>query len=133
MLIIRTRLKFYNETLNEFILKKNVEVLFANKRIAKILNSEKRLKKKFGARQARKLMRRLYELQAAEVLEDLRNAPGRFHELANDRKGQLACDLLQPARLIFVPLSEPPPLDERGSLLWTAVERIMILDIIDYH
>lgn len=81
-------------------------------------------------------MQRLSELQAAETLEDLRptRLPGpRCHELAGDRKRQLAVHLHGARRLVFRPDYDPLPLAATGGLDWRAVARIVVVEIVDYH
>ena len=83
---------------------------------------------------AEKLMQRLFELKAADTLEDVsRLPPPRCHELGEDRKGQLAVDLVHPHRLIFSPDHDPIPEKEDGGLDWSQVTAIVIEEIVDYH
>jgi len=48
-----------------------------------------------------KLAERLPAIAGAHVLEDLRHADGRFHELRGDRRRQIACELDGVDRLVF--------------------------------
>ena len=66
-------------------------------------------------------------------MEDLRNVPGRLHELKGDRKGQLSYDLDHPYRLIFVPAHEPVPSKQSGGMDWLRVTAVKILGIEDTH
>jgi proteic killer suppression protein len=94
----------------------------------------KEMHAKLGTRCAQRLQLRLAELQTAEVLEDMRQLPGaRCHELTQDRKGQLAVDLVHPRRLVFEPANDPVPTKEDGGLDWSKVTRIMVIEITDYH
>lgn len=105
-----------------------------SRKMAKICNSEKEMKAKLGAADARKLQQRLAELQSAETLEDMRCLPAaRCHELVSDRKGQLAVDLVHPRRLVFEPDQMPPPTKEDGGLEWSKVTCVVIIEIVDYH
>ncbi len=80
------------------------------------------------------IQQRLVELDSAETLETMRALPGpRCHELAQDRKGQLAVDLVHPQRLILVPDHNPLPLKEDGGLDWSNVTKIEIVEIDNYH
>ncbi|WP_218155317.1 hypothetical protein [Chitinophaga sp. YR627] len=63
-------------------------------------NDRKRLKE-FGKLRSEKIRIRLAQLRDAENLEEVRHLPGNFYELTNNRKGQWACDLDQPYRLVF--------------------------------
>ena len=52
-----------------------------------------------------------------------------------DRKGQWACDLDQPYRLIFEPHEKPIPKNAEGRYLWIEIEikGVEIIEIVDYH
>ncbi|MCY2989706.1 MAG: killer suppression protein [Planctomycetota bacterium] len=111
-----------------------MEVRFASRKIQKLCNSDKEMRAKLGPRGAERLQQRLLELQAATPLEDLRHLPGpRCHELAQDRKGQLAVELVHPQRLIFEPASDPVPTKADGGLDWPRVTAVVIVEIVDYH
>jgi proteic killer suppression protein len=78
-------------------------------------------------------MTRLADLVAAPTLEDLRSLPGRCHELAGNRKDQLALDLAAGVRLIFRPSRNPAPVKEDGGLDWTQIDSVELTEIVDYH
>lgn len=69
----------------------------------------------------------------ANTLEDVRNVPGRFHELVDNRKGQWACDLDQPYRLIFIPHEDPIPTDENGKYIWIEINGVELIEVTNYH
>ena len=77
--------------------------------------------------------KRLGDLYNAATLEDVRHLPGHYHELINDRKGQWACNLDQPYRLIFEPHENPIPTDNDGKYIWSEIRGVKILEIEDYH
>ena len=79
------------------------------------------------------LLERLKQMRDAPSLEELRFAPGAWHELVGDRKGQLACSLLKRVRLIFVPANDPLPVKLDGGLDWSEITAVMNLEIVDYH
>lgn len=106
---------------------------FSYKNLKKTVNNDRKLVKKFGPKRARKIKQRLDSIQAAENLEELRNVPGKFHELTGDRKGKWACDLDHPYRMIFVPHENPIPTDEHGQYLWNEIKGMDIVEITDYH
>lgn len=89
--------------------------------------------KAWGSDQAKRLRRRLDDLRAAENLSLMRELPGRCHELAGDRQGQLSLDLVHPYRLIFEPANSPVPEKDDGGLDWTKVTGVRILDVEDTH
>lgn len=108
-------------------------VSFSEKTLKKIVNDDRKLLKKYGKKRALLIRRRLDSLQAIDTLEDARHLPGRFHELTGDRKGQWACDLDHPYRLIFVPHEDPIPTDEDGKYLWIEIMAVDVTEIADYH
>lgn len=87
----------------------------------------------WGAVGAKKVTLRLQQMQAAGTLEDMRDLPGRCHELGEDRAGTLAVDVHHPFRLVFRPTDDSPPKKPDGGLDWSQVDRLTILEITDYH
>ena len=79
------------------------------------------------------LRRRLTQLEDATTLEEVRNLPGNYHELKNDRKGQWGCDLDQPYRLVFTPHENPIPANEDGQYIWLEITGVEVIEIINYH
>lgn len=88
---------------------------------------------KLGKRRSDLYLQRVSDLFAAETLEDVRFLPGRYHELTGNRKGQWACDLDQPYRLIFEPHEDPIPTNENGQYVWLEIKGVEIIDIDNYH
>jgi len=109
-----------------------VEIFFENKKLGKILSNNKEINKRYG-QMAEKIRIRLSEIRAAESLEDLRFVAGNFHELKGNRKGQLACTLKEPYRLIFKPRNYPLPINKNNQMIWSEIKEIIIIEIIDYH
>ena len=109
-----------------------MKIYFENRKLSKTLSNEKAISKKYG-QTADKIRVRLSEIAAADNLEDLRYVAGKFHELIGDRKGELACSLKDPYRLIFKPVNEPLPINEDGQLVWGNVKEIIIIEIVNYH
>ena len=99
----------------------------------KITKIAKNPEKELGQNCGKKFKRRIEQLIVAENLEALRYAPGRFHELTGNRKGQFACDLEHPYRLIFEPHEDAKPTDGDGCYIWIEIKSIEVLDITDYH
>jgi proteic killer suppression protein len=80
-----------------------MEILFQNDRLRKEFNEHKSLIRHYGAVRAKLIQRRLTEIRAVTVLEDLRALPQvRCHELIGDRKEQISVDVGHPYRLGFV-------------------------------
>ena len=96
-------------------------------------NNESLAIRKLGSVRARLYKARLDDIDADITLEDVRHLPGNYHELTADRKGQWACDLDQPYRLIFQPHEDPIPTDENGKYVWIEITGVEIIEITNYH
>jgi proteic killer suppression protein len=110
-----------------------MEIKYANKRIRKICTDDKTMLKELGAVGAKILRLRLKQMQIAHTLDDLRFAPGGWHELHGDRVGQLSCSLNGLNRLVFEAGNDPCPVKIDGGLNWKEVTEIINLEIVDYH
>jgi proteic killer suppression protein len=111
-----------------------MKIDFQTTKMAKVLNSEKELQRTYGAPQAKKIKLRMKTLEAAATLHEVpKIPPDRCHQLAGDRDGQFAVDLVQPSRLIFKPkgdISRRPD----GGIDLNKVTEITIIEIAkDYH
>jgi proteic killer suppression protein len=110
-----------------------VKITFRDNKLEKLANDSRKCQIEFGQIRARLFTKRFLDLYNANTLEDVRNLPGRYHELTGDRKGQWACDLDQPYRLIFEPHENPIPADKSGKYIWLEINGVEILKITDYH
>lgn len=111
-----------------------MEVFFGTPKLRKLFNSERKLTRKYGDREARKIMARITVLSEAETLEEVpKTPPDRMHQLAGDRDEQFAVDLVQPYRLVFEPYHDPMPRREDGGIDLKRVTAIMVLEVVDYH
>ncbi len=110
-----------------------MDVTFNNKKLEKYANNDSKGKQGLGATRFKLYKRRLDQLAAASTLEDLRYAPGNFHELREDRKGQWACSLDGSYRLILTPKEAPIPSNEHGQYSWDAIKAVIMIEIVDYH
>ncbi len=110
-----------------------MDVEFKSNSFERLCNNWNRLVRKYGARQAKLIRRRLDDLRAASNLEAMRYLPGRCHELAENLSGILAIDLEHPYRLLFIPSNNPVPTKDDGGLDWNEVTAIKILEVKDYH
>lgn len=110
-----------------------MNITFANKKLKKLSDDERKCIKELGKIGAHRFFSRLNALQIAHSLEDVRHVPGKFHELKGDRKGMWACDLVQPYRLTFIPHEEPIPCNSDGQYMWSEIKGVEIIEIIDYH
>jgi len=110
-----------------------MKIFYKTKRLAKVLNSSKLIEKKYGG-SAKKIKMRLDDMDAVKNLKELMDLPGRHHALSGDRKGQFACDLEHPFRLIYEPANEPLPIDDdTNALIYSQVTIVEIIEIKDYH
>ena len=111
-----------------------MEITFRTKKLQRSCSVEKEAVKAYGPKRARKLMRRLMELRAADNLSQIpRTPPPRCHELTGNLKGTLSVDLEHPWRLLFVPANDPLPKKQDGGLDWERVTAITITAIDDPH
>ena len=106
-----------------------MQVVYADKELARCAGDRAYAVRKMGQRRADVYMDRLNDLRGAANLDDLKDMPGRYHELTGNRAGQWACDLDHPYRLIFKPV-----LNSDGNVIGLIVEQtVSILEIVDYH
>lgn len=110
-----------------------MKIFILDKKLNKASLSEKKLISEYGQIRGLKISKRLVQLKVATSLEEVRNLPGNFHELTENRKGQWACDLDQPYRLIFRPEDEIIPTNRHGQYIWSEIKSIAILEIVNYH
>ena len=110
-----------------------MEVLFVSEKLRRALSDYRALQEQRGGEGAKKISLRLQQLAAAPTLDDLRSMPGRCHELADTRKGQLAVEVHKGFRLIFRPSVDLAPRKSDGGLDWSAVESVTVIEVVDYH
>jgi plasmid maintenance system killer protein len=114
-------------------MERRVDIAFKNEGLRALCNESRKASKKLGDLCAKKLRTRSDDLRDCRRLEDMRNLPGRCHELVGDLAGFLAVDLHGGMRLIFEPAHDPRPEKGDGGLDWREVTAIRIVDIKDYH
>ena len=103
-----------------------MDIIFKTKELERYATDKKYGCKKLGVLGYKLFIRRVSDLIAAESLEDLRCANGNFHNLTGNRKGQIACSVEQPYRLVFRPLN--------GSIdNWREITEIEVIEIVNYH
>ncbi|MEA5510637.1 killer suppression protein [Crocosphaera sp. UHCC 0190] len=110
-----------------------MDIVFQDPKLEKECNNQKLLQRKHGQDRAKRIRRRLDDLKAASTLEDMRNIPGRCHELTNNRAGQLSLDLDHPYPLIFEPANNPIPRKPDWGLDWTKITTIRIIGVENTH
>jgi len=110
-----------------------MDVLFATEKLRKEFTEGARLVRRHGSERTKIIRRRLNALRAANTLEDLRNLPGRLHELTGNHAGRFALDLDGPYRLIFEPADNPVPKKDDGGIDWRRVTVVCIISVENYH
>ena len=111
-----------------------MEITFRTAKLKKTFDSESELKRAYGDRTARAVMRRLAVLKNARTLALVPTfPPERLHLLTGDRRGQYAVDLVHPYRLVFKLNHDPVPLKEDGGIDKDGVTKITIQEVVDYH
>lgn len=110
-----------------------MDIKFGHNKLEKLANDSRKCFKELGPIRGKLYLKRLNDLLDAENLEKLRYVPGNFHELSGNRKGQWACDLDQPYRLVFIPQENPIPTNADGQFIWNEIVGVEILEIVDYH
>ena len=83
--------------------------------------------RRMGKKRAKCYRNRIFSLHLAKNFAVLPSLPGHFHELVGNRKGQWACDLDQPYRLIIWG-AEP-----NKVVIWAEVTEAEVVEIVDYH
>ena len=110
-----------------------MEIIFTQNKLRKLANDDRKCCKEMGKIRAELYYKRLNDLRDAETLEDVRYLPGHYHELKEDRKGEWACDLDHPYRLIFKPYENPVPITPDAIYIWNEIKSVKIIEIVDYH
>lgn len=64
-----------------------MEITFADRKIKKCANDDRLALREFGKIRFEIFKKRMTALYMADNLEELRNLPGNWHELKNERKG----------------------------------------------
>ena len=110
-----------------------MNVYFNDKKLENLSKDLRKCKKALGEKRSKLFIQRLNDLYLADTLEDVRYLPGHYHELKENRKGQWACDLDHPYRLIFEPHENPIPTDADGRYQWIEIKEVEIDEITNYH
>jgi plasmid maintenance system killer protein len=111
-----------------------MEISFANKKLAKLLNDEKETLKKYGPDNGKRVLMRLSQLAAAANLQELAALPQiRLHQLVGNRDEQLSLDVKHPYRLIITAHHEEIPRKQDEGLDWQRTTSVLVLEIADTH
>ncbi len=110
-----------------------MNVTFADKKLEKWANNFALAQKKLGNSRATKYHQRLDDMRDVDSFDNLRFLPGNFHNLSGNRKGQWACSLDHPYRLIFEPAEKPLSANQHDTPILSDLKIVEILEIVDYH
>ena len=110
-----------------------MEVTYKNNHLQKCAENETYSIRKLGIMRSKLYLERIGNLMSADTLEDVRYLPGNFHDLKGNRKGQWACSLDNPYRLIFEPHEDPIPTNPDGQYIWLEIKGVEIIEIENYH
>ena len=108
-----------------------MKITFADTDLEAIGRQPKLAIRKMGALSAKKLQIRLAELFNADHVGEL--VSGRPHPLQGARHGDFAIDLYGGDRLVFRASRQPPPHKPDGSINWSEVTEVTIVQFGDYH
>lgn len=76
---------------------------------------------------------RLTQVDSAEFLEDLRNLPGRWHELKGNLKNHISANLNGKIRILFTPNQASDTYMENNSMNWKKVVSLIVKGIVNTH
>ena len=108
-----------------------MKITFADTDLEAMCRQQKLANRKLGALSAKKLQLRLVELFNADHVGEL--VSGRPHPLQGARQGDFAVDLYGGDRLVFRASHQSPPLKPDGSISWSEVTEVTIVQLGDYH
>lgn len=121
-----------HDTVHQFgILNVAMKISFIDAGMETLCRQTKVSVKKLGPLSARKLQTRLAELFNAKCVTEL--IAGAPHPLKGDRAGEFAVSLHGGDRLVFRPAQRPVPIRTDGSIDWSVVTEIVIIEAGDYH
>jgi proteic killer suppression protein len=110
-----------------------MEINYKTRKLEKSFTDTKVMLASYGSR-ARKVNQRIKELKAAANLEVMKTIPAaNCHLLKVDRSNQFAVDIPANWRIIFEPDHDPIPVNKDGSIDCSAITKITIIEVKDYH
>ncbi len=105
---------------------------FENPKLGEVCNSLRKATRRFGAKRAKLLFRKLGQLKSVQRLSDLGRL-GKLKELRGDTQKSLRMKVDGGFRIMFRPTNDPLGLLPDGSLDWTKVTQIEITFVGDDH
>ena len=111
-----------------------MQISFASRKLAKLLNDQKETFRKYGSENGRRILIRLQQIADASNLYELSKLPQtRVHELTGDRDEQISVDVKHPYRLLLKPNHPKTPRKPDGGLDWSSITQVLVLEIADTH
>jgi proteic killer suppression protein len=110
-----------------------MQIDYSRNKLRKQLTNATELKKAYGVH-AKRIANRLDDIAASPNLAVLIQIPAaNCHQLSGKRKSEWAVAISGNYRLIFEIDCDPIPLFEDGGIETEAIDKIRILEIVDYH
>lgn len=114
-----------------------MQISFINKKLAKLLGSQKETLRTYGPDNGKRILLRLQQVADAANLAELAKLPQtRVHELKANRDEQISVDVKHPYRLLMIPDDASHPESPRkpdGGLDWGKITAVIITEIADTH
>lgn len=111
-----------------------MKIEFKSRKLEKELKDINSASKSYGPDIARQIIKRLYEIQAANTLNDLNKLPPtRCHRLKGDLKLYVAVNLKQPHRLIFQPLHEDGTVADLDKVSMSDIYSVKIMEVSKHY
>jgi plasmid maintenance system killer protein len=111
-----------------------VDITFINRKLAKLLSTQKELMRTYGPDNGKRIGLRLQNIADASNLAELAKIPQtRVHELSGTRDEQISVDVKHPYRLLLVSDHDKTPRKEDGGLDWQRITKVKVVGIEDTH
>lgn len=114
-----------------------MQISFINKKLTKLLGSQKETLRTYGPDNGKRILLRLQQVADSVNLAELAKLPQtRVHELKANRDEQISVDVKHPYRLLMIPdhaMHPEPPRKEDGGLDWGFITAVIVTEIADTH
>ena len=110
-----------------------IEIEWSDRKLQRAATTDRGGQRMLGSDRWSAFKRRLRTLEVADCLDDVREAPGKFHPLSADKAGAWAASLSANWRLVFEPADNPLPTLPDGGLDIRSVRSVRIVRVEDYH
>ena len=111
-----------------------MDITFINKKLEKLLSTQKELMRTYGPDNGKRIALRLQNIADASNLAELAKLPQtRAHELSGDRDEQISVDVKHPYRLLLAVDHDETPRKEDGGLDWPRITKVKVLEVADTH